>query len=69
MIFANPIKTPYQLNYARNKDVKLLSFDNKEELLKIKNSHPDAECILRISTNTEKFGVDPEDAEDLLITA
>jgi len=37
--------------------------------MKIKESHPNAECILRISTNTEKFGVDPEEAEDLLITA
>ena len=34
--------------------------------MKIKESYPDSECMLRISTNTEKFGVDPEEAKNLL---
>ena len=57
------------MEYAKNSDVKLLTFDNKEELLKIKESYPDSECMIRISTNTEKFGVDPEEVKDLLFTA
>jgi diaminopimelate decarboxylase len=40
-----------------------------EELLKIKEFYPDSECMIRISTNSDKFGVDPEESKNLLKTA
>jgi ornithine decarboxylase len=52
----------------------MLTFDNEEELHKIKRNFPEAECVMRISTIatdarynlSEKFGVLPEDGIELL---
>ena len=42
MIFANPIKVRKQLFFAKENDVKLMSFDTAEELKKIKTHFPAA---------------------------
>ena len=52
----------------------MLTFDNVEELKKIKRNFPESECIMRISTIatdarynlSEKFGVLPENGIELL---
>jgi len=74
LIFANPIKTKDQLEFAKKRKVKKMTFDSEEELQKIKKWYPGAECIIRIMTKStdarynlsEKFGINPEDAEKLL---
>ena len=40
MIFANPVKVKKQLNFARENDVKMMTFDSAEELKKIQNHFP-----------------------------
>lgn len=35
MIFANPVKVKKQLAFAKNNDVKMMTFDTVEELKKI----------------------------------
>ena len=69
LFYGNPIKTSSQLNYTKNNNVKYITFDSKEELIKIKDHFPEAECIMRISTNSEKFGVDSDETKKLLETA
>ena len=77
LIFANPIKQPSMLQTAKDLGVKKMTFDSVEELHKIKNIFPDAECVLRISScNTdalynlsEKFGVFMKDVPEMLQTA
>ena len=74
MIFANPIKTKDQLQFAKKVNVKKMTFDSEEELQKIKKWFPEADCVIRILTKSsdarynlsEKFGINPEDAEKLL---
>ncbi len=49
IIYANPCKPPHHLQYARSVGVTRMTFDNKEELMKIKNEYSDAELVLRIN--------------------
>lgn len=44
----------------------MLTFDSQEELQKIAVNYPEAECIMRISTKSEKFGVDPDETIQML---
>jgi diaminopimelate decarboxylase len=44
----------------------MLTFDSQEELQKISESYPEAECIMRISAKNEKFGVDPDETIQML---
>ena len=46
IIFANPCKQSSHIRYARDNNVKLLVFDNEEELFKIKKDFPDAKFVL-----------------------
>ncbi|KAG8198889.1 hypothetical protein JTE90_015103 [Oedothorax gibbosus] len=77
IIFAHTIKTPRGLKYASSVGCALLTFDSKEELLKIHKQFPEANLILRIkspSTQTvynlsTKFGCEAHDAEYLLSLA
>jgi diaminopimelate decarboxylase len=70
IIYANPSKGPDHLRFAREKDVRLMTFDNTFELEKILKHFPDAEVVLRISSNDSmslmpfgyKFGASYEDA-------
>lgn len=77
IVFANPCKAPDQIKYARSEDIDLLTFDDINELWKIKLYHPSANLIIRITTDDSKseckfsckFGVKPENVEDVLRAA
>jgi len=46
IIYANPIKSIPDLQYAKSFGVKIMTFDNIHELVKIKRECDDAICIL-----------------------
>lgn len=66
IIYANPAKQLSHLIYASNNDVEKMTFDNAEELFKIKKHSPFAKVVLRIKFDSEsaimqfglKFGCD-----------
>jgi len=76
VIYANPIKQRSFVEHAAKLGVRRMTFDNVEELEKIKDLHPNPELVLRIrvddpsaATNLGiKFGADPpmEKGEELL---
>jgi ornithine decarboxylase len=74
IIYANPAKGFEHINYAREKDVRLMTFDNMTELNKIMHHFPEAELVLRISSNDTmsllpfgyKFGARKDDAIALI---
>lgn len=74
IIYAQPCKTRSYLRYAREKGVKQMTFDNADELYKIKNDFPEAELYLRILTDDStslcrlsmKFGASLDTARSLL---
>ena len=74
IIYAQPCKTKSYLRHAANVGVKQMTFDNSDELLKIKNCYPKAELVLRILTDdsaslcrlSAKYGASLEDARYLL---
>ncbi|KAK6366147.1 Ornithine decarboxylase [Lithohypha guttulata] len=74
IIYAQPCKTKSYLRHAAQAGVARMTFDNADELYKIKNSFPDAEIVLRILTDdsaslcrlSTKFGADLDTAADLL---
>lgn len=49
IIYANPCKTEQQILNAKNKGVKLMTFDCNEELNRIHKVYPEAEVVLRIA--------------------
>ena len=65
IIFANPIKPISHLNYAFEKGIDHMTFDNADELVKIKKYHPNAKLVIRIRVDDSssvcqfgaKFGV------------
>jgi len=74
IIFANPCKQASNVRYAHKHGVEQMTFDNEDELHKIKANHPNAKCVLRIITNDEdavckfsmKFGADMQTAHELI---
>jgi len=74
IIFANPAKGYDHLSYAKQNDVRLMTFDNICELRKIVQTFPEAEVVLRISSNDSmsllpfgyKFGARHDDAIALI---
>lgn len=54
IVYANPCKQASFIRYAAQQNVSLMTFDNAEELYKIKKFYPEAECILRILTDDSK---------------
>lgn len=60
LIFANPCKHPLHIQHARQEGVEMMTFDNIDELKKIKAHFPEAKLILRIlpddSHSLCKFG-------------
>lgn len=73
IIFANPCKMISHIKYACENNVNLMTFDCKEELYKIKETHSSSRLILRIAvddSNSEckfnsKFGCKLKDIESL----
>ena len=74
IIYAQPCKTKSYLRYAAKVGVKQMTFDNTDELVKIKSCYPHAELVLRIMTDdsaslcrlSAKYGASLEDAFELL---
>jgi len=74
IIFANPIKSIEDIEIARKRKVKLLTFDNEPELYKLAKYYPKCHVLVRIKVANEgsqvelslKFGADPEQAFFLL---
>ena len=78
VIYANPCKTRNYIRHAKSRDVRMMTFDNIEELNKINMIFPEAELILRIRLMSDtsaqcplniKFGCDPEVVAPGLLTA
>ncbi|EIE86937.1 hypothetical protein G6F46_004087 [Rhizopus delemar] len=77
IIYANPCKQASFIRYAAQQNVSRMTFDNAEELYKIKKLYPDAELVLRILTDDSnslcqlglKFGAPLDTVESLLKTA
>jgi len=74
IIFANPCKQAPQLRYAQEKNVRTVTFDNKEELYKLHSMGINMDLVLRIYTEDShsliplgsKFGAQLSDCENLL---
>lgn len=54
IIYANPCKQNSFVKYAYQNQVRMMTFDNAEELYKIKKFHPNAQLVLRILTDDSK---------------
>lgn len=75
IIYANPCKEISHIVYAYEHGVNLMTFDNKDELLKIKTYHPHAKMILRIRIDDSrsicpfgiKFGCSVGDDSSLIL--
>ncbi|KAL8764366.1 MAG: hypothetical protein Q9184_000071 [Pyrenodesmia sp. 2 TL-2023] len=74
IIYAQPCKTKSYVRYAAEHGVKQMTFDNADELYKIKAHFPDAELFLRILTDDSsslcrlslKFGASLDCTKELL---
>jgi ornithine decarboxylase len=74
IIYAQPCKTNSYVRYAASQGVKQMTFDNADELHKVKKLYPDAELFLRISTDDSsslcrlslKFGAAMDSTDGLL---
>ncbi len=70
IVFANTIKSPEDITFARKRRVRLMTFDNEPELYKLAKYHPGARVLARIKVANDgsvvelslKFGADPEQA-------
>jgi ornithine decarboxylase len=51
IIYANPTKMKSHITYAKSSGVKLMTFDNADELRKIAEVYPEASLVLRIITD------------------
>lgn len=77
IIYAQPCKTNSYVRYAASQGVKQMTFDNADELHKMKKLYPDAELFLRISTDDSsslcrlslKFGAPMDTTNELLALA
>jgi len=54
IIFANPCKAVSHLKYAAENGVTKMTFDNADELYKIKKYHPNCELVIRIHVDDSK---------------
>ncbi|KAI9312369.1 pyridoxal-dependent decarboxylase [Dichotomocladium elegans] len=77
IIYANPCKQASFIRFAAQNNVAKMTFDNAEELYKIKKLYPSAELVLRILTDDSKslcqlglkFGAPMHTVDHLLQTA
>ena len=76
IIYANPCKASSFIRFAAKNGVKKSTFDNIDELYKIKKYHPESELLLRIVTDdssaqcrlSTKYGCELDDVPVLLET-
>lgn len=74
IIFANACKMPSHVSHMAQKGVTRTTFDNEQELYKIKDRHPGADVLLRIRADDpgarcqlgNKFGAEEEEVPFLL---
>ncbi|KAJ3290194.1 hypothetical protein HK104_006947 [Borealophlyctis nickersoniae] len=74
IIYANPCKQASHIRYAAAAGVTMMTFDNADELRKIKSVHPNPQMILRIRTDDSrslcklgtKFGASIDAVPELL---
>ncbi|KAK3069546.1 Ornithine decarboxylase [Teratosphaeriaceae sp. CCFEE 6253] len=74
IIYAQPCKTKSYLRYTAKQNVKQMTFDNTDELYKVKELCPEAELYLRILTDdsaslcrlSQKFGASMDNTLELL---
>lgn len=74
IIFANTIKSINSLIYAKNENINLCTFDNIEELKKIRKYHPKCSLLLRINVDfknyksymSSKYGANEHEWENIL---
>jgi ornithine decarboxylase len=77
IIYANPCKSSSFIQHSRDVGVKKMTFDNEDELRKIKDNFPEAELVLRLKVDDSgskcplgsKFGARMERVEELLAIA
>ncbi|KAL6716373.1 Ornithine decarboxylase [Lecanora helva] len=77
IIYAQPCKTKSHVRFAAEQGVKQMTFDNSDELYKIKHFFPSAELFLRILTDdssslcrlSDKFGASMDTTRALLLLA
>jgi ornithine decarboxylase len=77
IIYANPTKMKSHIRYAKAMGVELMTFDNKDELIKCAELYPEAKLVLRIITDdsssvckfSTKFGAPLDVCEELISTA
>ncbi|CDU16769.1 S-adenosylmethionine decarboxylase/ornithine decarboxylase [Plasmodium yoelii] len=55
IIYANTIKSPASLKYAKEKNINLCTFDNIDELKKICKYHPTCSLLLRINIDFKNY--------------
>lgn len=75
IVFANPTKQPSHIRFAADNGIELMTFDNENELKKIKEYHPSAKAILRVLTDDSrsicrfgaKFGASPKITRSLMM--
>jgi ornithine decarboxylase len=74
IIFSNPCKSDYSIRFAADAGVRMMSFDNLDELDKIKKFYPNAHLLLRIFASDptalvhleSKYGASLESTKTLL---
>ncbi|CAI1532070.1 hypothetical protein SEUBUCD646_0K00470 [Saccharomyces eubayanus] len=74
IIYANPCKVASFIRYAASRNVMKSTFDNVEELYKIKRFHPESQLLLRIATDdstaqcrlSAKYGCEMDKVDSLL---
>lgn len=74
IILAHTIKTTEEMKFASEKKVEVMTFDNEDELLKIKRVYPNAKLLVRITPTkvscsydlSDKFGCSEDEAIKLL---
>ena len=74
IIYANPCKASSFIRHAAKQNVRMMTFDNADELLKIQKFHPTARMVLRILTDDSgslcklglKYGAPLEEVRGLL---
>jgi ornithine decarboxylase len=74
IIFANPCKMPSHIRFAASVGVRMMTFDNIDEMRKIKQNHPSAQLVMRILGDDSsslckfnaKFGISVEECSPLI---